>query len=567
MKESKFEYQDRAAGEHQIFGSPGTGKTTYMSRQIKLAAQKHGSENIMVASFTKAAAVELAGRDLPLAPEQVATLHAHAYRAIGRPKLLETDKELIAEWNKRHPQFCMGKQDLDIDNPADDGMMAGGGEGDELLARYQLMRAKRSDLWLSPVVKEFARLWEQFKEATGSIDFTDMIALAIDRVIIAPGSPTVMFIDEAQDMTPLEWALVRKWGMHAEHLIVGGDDDQCIYGFKGASANTFFERDLPDSHRHVLSQSYRIPQTVHRVANRWVQMLTKRQPKIYSPRVEDDGSPVHGDIRWLGDAAYNKPAALLKDAEQYLRQGKTVMFLTSCAYMLNDLKKELRANGLPFHNPFRKKRGDWNPTGKGAGVSALLSFLAPSLRGWRADDDLEGWYQKASEVQLWTKEELDDWLHVMSVSNFLRRGAGKMIAESEQPPTGIDFQNLLLAPEELMQMASGHLGWFMQNLQKANKNKFDYLCTVVERHKVAALKMTPPIVIGTIHSVKGGEADVVYLMPDLSKRGYDNWALPEGRDEIIRQFYVGMTRCKETLVVTAPGSDYYIRGLNKFVME
>jgi superfamily I DNA/RNA helicase len=113
-------------------------------------------------------------------------------------------------------------------------------------------------------------------------------------------------------------------------------------------------------------------------------------------------------------------------------------------------------------------------------------------------------------------------------------------------------------------MANGHLGWFMDNIAKANQKKFDYLCTIVEKHR-AALKMVPPIIIGTIHSVKGGEADVVYLMPDLSRRGYENWSVPDGRDETIRQFYVGMTRCKETLVVTAPGSEYYIRGLNKGV--
>jgi DNA helicase-2/ATP-dependent DNA helicase PcrA len=552
--------------EHQIYGAPGTGKTTYMSRQINLAAQKHGSDNILVASFTKAAAVELAGRDLPLAKEQVATLHAHAYRVIGKPKLVETDKELVQAWNIKHPQYALGKQDLDIDSPADDGMLAGGGEGDELLAKFQLMRAKRSEAWLSPLVKEFARCWQQYKVDTGSIDFTDMIAMALERVPYAPGNPTIIFIDEAQDMTPLEWALVRKWGMHAERLIVGGDDDQCIYAFKGASASTFFEHDVPESNKHILSQSYRVPQAVHKVAGKWVQMLTKRQTKIYNPRVDDQGSPVVGDVRWLGDAAFNQPAGLLRDAEGYLRQGKSVMFLASCAYMLNDLKKELRTAGLPFHNPYRKKRGDWNPLGHGKGVAALLSFLAPHLRGWKLEDDLEAW-QRIADVKLWEKEELDAWLSVVSVSGFLNRGSGKKLADAEQAPTGSEFARMLLEPSQLIQMANGHLGWFMDNIAKANKNKFDYLCTIVEKHRAAVLKMVPPIIIGTIHSVKGGEADVVYLMPDLSRRGYENWSVPDGRDETIRQFYVGMTRCKETLVVTAPGSEYYIRGLNKFIQE
>lgn len=552
--------------EHQIYGAPGTGKTTYMSRQIGLAAQKHGSDNIMVASFTKAAAVELAGRDLPLAKEQVATLHAHAYRAIGKPKLLETDKDLLREWNIKYPQYALGKQDLDIDNPADDGMLAGGGEGDELLGKYQLMRAKRLEVWLSPIVKDFARCWQQYKVDTDSIDFTDMIALALDRIPFAPGSPNIIFIDEAQDMTPLEWALVRKWGMHAETLVVGGDDDQCIYAFKGASASTFFEHDVPEKNKHILNQSYRVPQAVHAVAGRWVQMLTRRQPKVYNPRVDADGKAVMGTVRWLGDGNFQQPGALLKDAEEYLKQGKSIMFLTSCAYMLTELKKELRLAGLPFHNPFRKKRGDWNPLGQGKGTAALLSFLAPHLHGWKLEDDLEAW-QKIADVKLWDKAELDAWLSAVSVSGFLKRGGGKQLSEMPDAPTGSEFARLLLEPSQLIKMANGNLGWFMDNVAKANKNKFDYLCTIVEKHRAAALKMVPPITIGTIHSVKGGEADVVYLMPDLSRRGYENWSVPEGRDETIRQFYVGMTRCKETLVVTAPGSDYYIRGLNNFLNE
>ncbi len=561
-----MELINTTTNEHQIFGAPGCGKTTTLSKWIGRAAQKFGSDNIFIASFTKAAAVELTGRNLPLKAEQVATLHAHAYRAIGKPRLLETDKELIQVWNTKHPQFSIGKSDLDLDNPADDGMLPGGGEGDELLASYQLIRAKKSTSWLSPVVKEFARAWENFKQSTNSIDFTDMIAIAYDRQPYAPGNPTVMFIDEAQDMTPLEWSLVRKWGRLAEHLIVSGDDDQCIYAFKGASASTFYDANVPDSQKHILNQSYRVPQVVHRKANEWVNMLSKRQPKVYQPRVDELGDPVHGEIRYLGDGAYNKTTALLKDAEIYLKAGRSVMFLTSCAYMLNDLKKDLRANGLPFHNPFRKKRGDWSPLGQGKGVAALLSFLAPKLRGWQVEDDLEGW-ARIADVKLWTKEELDSWLHVTSVSQFLKRGAGKELAAAEDAPTGSEFSSLLTEPEQLIKMANGHLGWFMDNLAKANKAKFEYLCTIVEKHTVAALKMKPPIIIGTIHSVKGGEADVVYLMPDLSKKGYNGWSSPDGRDEVIRQFYVGMTRCKESLVVTAPGSDYYVKGLNKFILE
>jgi superfamily I DNA/RNA helicase len=63
-----------------------------------------------------------------------------------------------------------------------------------------------------------------------------------------------------------------------------------------------------------------------------------------------------------------------------------------------------------------------------------------------------------------------------------------------------------------------------------------------------ALMESPRVVVGTIHSVKGGESDVVYLFPDISRAGdgqYQRTGAP--RDSVVRLFYVGITRAKHTL--------------------
>ena len=60
----------------------------------------------------------------------------------------------------------------------------------------------------------------------------------------------------------------------------------------------------------------------------------------------------------------------------------------------------------------------------------------------------------------------------------------------------------------------------------------------------------PKVVVGTIHSVKGGESDVVHLFPDISQAGdaqYQRCGAP--RDSVIRLFYVGATRARETLYI------------------
>ncbi|HUX78338.1 MAG TPA: ATP-binding domain-containing protein, partial [Alphaproteobacteria bacterium] len=65
----------------------------------------------------------------------------------------------------------------------------------------------------------------------------------------------------------------------------------------------------------------------------------------------------------------------------------------------------------------------------------------------------------------------------------------------------------------------------------------------------------PPITIGTIHSVKGGEADVVYLYPDISVAAATERMIGAGQeseDSLLRLFYVGMTRAYEELVLMSP---------------
>lgn len=564
-----FDYESRPQGEHQIFGAPGTGKSTTLSAWITRAAQAFGSSGVFVTSFTKAAATELAGKNLPIKPEQVATLHAHAYRALHKPRLIDVDKELIQQWNTTHPQYALGVGDVDTDDPYADEIPQGAGQGDEVFSKYQLMRARMQNIAaVSPVVHDFAKRWEDFKRETRSIDFTDMISLALKDVIYAPGQPTVMFVDEAQDMTKLEWSLVRKWGQHTQFLIVAGDDDQCIYAFKGASAETFFETDLPESHKHVLKQSHRVPQAVHERAMRWVAALSKRHEKIYRPRVDASGQPVVGNFRWLGNADFMRPHVLIDDAEQYVAEGKSVMFLTTCAYMLTGLKSELRERGHVFHNPYRRKRGDWNPLGKGRGIEALVAFLQPLARmnGQTLTVDNAGIKAVVSQ-KIFHHDELMHWVSQMAVSTFLQRGAVKELdtlqGEDEDDGLlhGITVGEYLQDAFDLIHIANGDLNWFLGHVAKQHKKKYEYLCSVVRNRGKAALIEPAQITIGTIHSVKGGEADVVYLMPDLSRRAYEQMHL--NPDEIIRQFYVGMTRCRDTLVVANPATDYYVRKLHK----
>ncbi|HEY3379648.1 MAG TPA: ATP-binding domain-containing protein, partial [Armatimonadota bacterium] len=94
------------------------------------------------------------------------------------------------------------------------------------------------------------------------------------------------------------------------------------------------------------------------------------------------------------------------------------------------------------------------------------------------------------------------------------------------------------------------LHWWERHLNAKWEKRLGYPIAVVRSGRTPKMVSLPRLIVGTIHSVKGGEADVVILLADMSRAGYEAWTRSgEGRDAVIRTFYVGMTRARETLLL------------------
>jgi superfamily I DNA/RNA helicase len=94
------------------------------------------------------------------------------------------------------------------------------------------------------------------------------------------------------------------------------------------------------------------------------------------------------------------------------------------------------------------------------------------------------------------------------------------------------------------------LDWWRRRVAASFHTRVRFPVEVALAGGAQALRETPRVTVGTIHSVKGGEADVVFLFPDLSQAGdaaYQRFGPP--RDAVIRLFYVGMTRARQALYV------------------
>lgn len=523
---------------------PGTGKTTNLTRQIQRAVDRFGADSVLVTSFSRAAAAELAGRDLPTSPERVGTLHSHCWHALGGPEIAEAN---VDEWNRDNPSLpitpAKKRGRLDGEEGSGDDLEKGK-RGDELLQQLNRYRGLMlpHEVWNESLIA-FERLWTEYKRENGLFDFTDLIEGCLREIALAPKNPSVIFADEAQDLNRMQLSLVRKWGERANYFIVAGDDDQTIYSFTGATPDAFLDPDIPDSHKIILKQSYRVPRAVHGFAESLIHQVARRQEKEYLPRPEDGAVD-----RFSRDGYLRTEYAILQTAAEHIEQGKMVMFLASCAYMLRSLIAVLRKHGVPFHNPYRRSNGFWNPLRLGKRTSSAGRVLSLLVAHPGFGDG----------HRPWTNGDVALWAEVLQSKGILQHGTKAKLktVEMEKPATLERLDEIFepAALESLMAAWEGSccdlLGWWRERLVPEVRQRVQFPALVAARRGPQALEQTPQVIVGTIHSVKGGQADVVYLFPDLSQAGNAQYRRDgPPRDSVIRQFYVGVTRAREKLYI------------------
>lgn len=543
--------EDTGPREHRVVGPPGCGKTTYLARQANRAAQRVGGGAVLIASLTRAAAREVAGRDTAIPPENIGTLHAHAFRALNRPSLAD-DKDGIKAWNewvhaRGTPALTLSNMQSDMEHQPLEAGSGGGTLGDDARALVDSYRARMwpVEVWPDTDAVAFWETWLEWKSECDRLDFTDLIEQCIARELHPSSEPQIMMLDEAQDMSRLEMTLARMWGSECEQLVVVGDPQQNLYEWRGSEPEAFFAAEAASE--RVLDQSYRVPEAVHAYALSWISQLSGYREFAYKPVAKP------GEVRLLQTHRWQQAGGLHVEIDVDLQAGRTVMILASCGYMLKPLIHSLREAGVPFHNPYRVTQGAWNPL---RGTERLAAFLRPDKDTW------------GDAQRMWSWEDVKAWIEPLASRGLLTRGAKTLVEARCLGGRGADrfgekpgdetidvdnFLGLFVSEEDASRAWDMDVAWWQSNLLGAKAERLAYGVELYRRHGGTALTTEPRVIVGTIHSVKGGEADSVYVWPDLSQRGYvTGWLGREGhpsRDPTVRLFYVAFTRAIKRLTL------------------
>jgi len=540
--------------EFRMFGPPGTGKTTRLAEtSIPKAVESFGKDGVVVTSFTKASAKEIAGRGLSVNEDNVGTLHALCYRILGYPKLMTNH---IDEWNAKYPQLRItGKNvsSLDAGGIDSDGTYP----GDDLLGELNIKRNKMTDStrWLENI-KAFEMKWKMFKYSNNLLDFTDLIEKVLEDKIPPPNNAQMMFVDEAQDLTPMQLALVRQWGTQMDRYMLVGDDDQTIYSFTGASPEAFLTPAIPQSQKMVLRQSYRVPKAILERSMQLIKQVKVREPKKYKPRVDiKTGKTVIGKVRSLPEG-WKNPDAIIEDVEAMVQTKKSCMILTSCTYMLDGIRNRLKERIIPFGNKYRTTRADWNPLASGYGKRLMPRDLLYSFLDTGIDEDywnIPGFLKWATNIRVG-----QDGLRYKQGKKVLRK-LKEMVKNNEKGLHSCrEVLGMVLTENAVERALVRDVGWFQNMIMPKRQKAIDFPIKIYNKYKTLKIfDKDPLLTIGSIHSVKGGEAEIVYLYPDISmaaERDRQHCINTSAEDSLRRLFYVGMTRAKEELVLMAPAT-------------
>lgn len=364
-----------------VFGPPGCGKTTYLLNKVDEYLQSGiPADKIALISFTTKAANEAKTRAIErfkLKSKDLLwfrTLHSLAFNWM---KMSTTD----VMKREHYSELC---ESLGLEYSGyivlDEGItLPGSMEGDRMLfdeglSRVRLITPHEQYQLANPEYNydefiRFCKALNEYKDSNALYDFNDMLKMFVDTQFMPEFD--VLIIDESQDLSKLQWAAVQRLMDNSKVVHIAADDDQSIFQWAGADPDTLLSL---EGTKTILTQSYRLPASVHHLATGIIKRVSHRQPKEFLPRSE------------MGSVSF------VNSIEEIPFEEGNFLVLARNLYLLDEMVSLCETEGFPYDHKKSPMRTDivraivaYESVGKGNPISSeqvkLIRKYHPNYRG------------------------------------------------------------------------------------------------------------------------------------------------------------------------------------------
>lgn len=591
-------------GPMLLLAGPGSGKTTVLTHRIRYMVHEHGvrPDNILVITFTKAAANEMKDRYHKLCPDDrgitFGTFHSvffwilrNAYNYTGANIVTDGEKYgAIRDSIDRHGFKYDSQEDFAKNVVNEIGQV----KSERIdLEKYESTTMKTEDF--AVVYMEY----ENFLRNRGKIDFDDMLVFTYellseraDILRMWQNKFRYILIDEFQDINTIQYETVKLLAGSSQNVFVVGDDDQSIYGFRGAAPSIMkkFPEDFPGTTIEYLNMNYRCSYDIVECSKRIIGNNHDRYEKNLCSAFKQGTSERVHIVKVENPSDQNR--RIIERINELNHTGipyadMAIIFRTNTEPRA--LASKLMENGIPFAmkdsipNIFThflaENIFDYIRVARGVRDRGTILKIINKPNRYISRDVFDSSVVDFESVREYYKEKyrIVNNINVMendleriaklapyAAVNYIRKAVGlDSYVKEYSEYRGInpdDYMDILEEIQESARDFASFDGWF-EYIQR-------YTEELREKNK-RTKENGDAVTLATMHAAKGLEYSYVFIIDAVEGVTPHKKSLKEDNvEEERRLFYVAVTRAKYGLYVYVPQMMYGKKGISsRFVQE